>query len=84
MHDHDDIDFAMFDLPTRPGPCKAATAPEMDSKEHLLEIKRAGLRFVNLQNEADMAREYQRQVHARAGKSGPCVGAKHGSGKVKV
>jgi hypothetical protein len=24
----DDIDFAMTDLPTRPGPCKAAAAPE--------------------------------------------------------
>lgn len=82
MHNHDDIDFTFADLPTRPGPARATTAPEMDSKEHLLEIRRSGLRFVNLQHEADMAREYQRQVHA--GKLGPCVEVKHGSGKVKA
>ena len=84
MHDHDDIDFGMLDLPTRPGPAKASAAPETDMTAHLLEIKRTGLRFVNLQREADMAYEYRRQTHASMGKSGPYVEVKHGSGKVKV
>lgn len=30
---HDDLDFGMFELPTRPGPAKAATAPEQDPVE---------------------------------------------------
>lgn len=34
-HD-DDIDFAMTDLPTRPGPTRATTAPEQDSIEKRL------------------------------------------------
>ncbi len=38
--DHDitsDLDFAMLTTPTRPGPCKAATALETDSVEARLE-----------------------------------------------
>jgi hypothetical protein len=31
MHDHDPIDFAMTDLPTRPGPCRKAVAEETDA-----------------------------------------------------
>lgn len=37
MHDHDDLDFAMLTPPTRPGPCKAVTAPEVDPVEKRLE-----------------------------------------------
>lgn len=39
MHDSDtdDLDFAMLTPPTRPGPCKAATAPEVDPVEKRLE-----------------------------------------------
>lgn len=41
MHDDDsdtdDLDFAMLTPPTRPGPCKAATAPEVDPVEKRLE-----------------------------------------------
>lgn len=40
MHDHDsdtDLDFAMLTPPTRPGPCKAAAAPETDSTAKRLE-----------------------------------------------
>lgn len=32
--DEDDVlDFGMFDLPARPGPCRAASAPERDPVE---------------------------------------------------
>jgi len=37
---HDDIDFAMLDLPTRPGPAKAATAPEQEPVERRMERER--------------------------------------------
>lgn len=34
---HDDIDFAMLNLPSRPGPCKADKAIETDPVEKRLE-----------------------------------------------
>jgi hypothetical protein len=40
MHDHDDIDFTFSDLPTRPGPARAAVAPEQDPVERRLERER--------------------------------------------
>ncbi len=42
MHDDDtnDLDFAMLAPPTRPGPCKAAAAPEADPIEVRLERER--------------------------------------------
>lgn len=49
MHDddtHDDLDFAMLTPPTRPGPCKAATAPEVDPVEKRLEREREAARFI--------------------------------------
>lgn len=36
-HDAADLDFAMLTPPTRPGPCKAAAAPEVDPVEKRLE-----------------------------------------------
>ena len=33
----DDLDFAMLTPPTRPGPCKAATSPEVDPVERRIE-----------------------------------------------
>lgn len=39
-------DFAMLTPPTRPGPCKAATAPEQDPTERRLEREREAARFI--------------------------------------
>lgn len=53
MHDHDDIDFVMFDLPTR-ATCKAAETPERDPVE------------ARLQREVEAAPFVARAVVARA------------------
>ena len=49
MHDHDDIDFAMFDSwgfhNTRPGPARATAAPEQDPVEKRLQEDREAARF---------------------------------------
>ena len=48
MHSHDDdtaLDFAMFDLPTRPGPCRKATAEEQDPVAARLARERAAAAF---------------------------------------
>lgn len=81
----DPIDFAMLTPPTRLGPCKAAAAPEVDPVEKRLEreyLEACHIKICNLQNQADMAREYERQVRFRMGSS--AIEVKHGSGKVKV
>jgi len=46
MHDDDtdDLDFAMLTPTTRPGPCKAATAPEADPVERRLNEEREACR----------------------------------------
>lgn len=69
MHDHDDIDFSFTDLPTRPGPCKAALAPEADPVEARLHRER---------EVAPWIAEFTGLVGAL------CREVKHGSGKVKV
>lgn len=49
----DDIDFAMLDLPTRPGPAKASAAPEQDPVAARLEreqVKAAFLRPVEVKH----------------------------------
>lgn len=83
--DTDDIDFAMLTPPTRPGPAKAATAPEVDPVERRLEreyLAACHIKICNLQNQSDMAREYERQVRFRMGSG--AVEVRRGSGKVKV
>lgn len=42
----DDLDFAMFDLTDRPGPAKAATAPEQDPTERRLDQEREAAPFI--------------------------------------
>lgn len=47
MHDPDDIDFAMLlNLPSRPGPCKAAETPERDPVEARLQREVEAAPFV--------------------------------------
>lgn len=50
MHDDDSdtdgLDFAMLTPPTRPGPCKAATAPETDSTAKRLEQEQMEAAFL--------------------------------------
>lgn len=53
MHDPDDIDFAMLDLPTR-ATCKAAETPERDPVE------------ARLQREVEAATFVARAIEARA------------------
>lgn len=43
---HDDLAFGMFDLPTRPGPAKAATAPEQDPVERRLDRECEAARYI--------------------------------------
>lgn len=43
---HDDLDFGMFELPTRPGPAKAASAPEQDPVERRLAAEREAAPFI--------------------------------------
>lgn len=71
--ENDPIDFAMLTPPTRPGPCKAATAPEVDPVEKRLEDRRK-------QN------EYRREFYTtpQGQQFSRWVEVKHGSGKVKV
>jgi hypothetical protein len=67
-----DLDFAMLTPPARPGPCKAATAPEVDQVEARLERERTA---------GEWAKHFQEmgfQVMPTA------VEIRHGSGKVKV
>lgn len=56
MHDHDsdtdDLDFAMLTQPTRPGPCKAANAPEVDPVEKRLEREREAAEHIAAAAEA--------------------------------
>lgn len=72
MNHDDDLDFAMFDLPTRPGPAKAAAAPEQDPWE---------CRLTSESTAAEWAAHYM-------GLGFQCmqtaIEVKHGSGKVKV
>lgn len=44
--DTDDLDFAMLIPPTRPGPCKAATAPEVDPVAARLELEQVKQAFL--------------------------------------
>lgn len=93
--DHDPIDFTFEDdgdLVRRApkavpeDPIEARLQREREAAPFIARATGVdGLRIVNLQNQTDMAREYQRQVHASMGKRGPvAVEVKHGSGKVKV
>ena len=81
MHDDDTdsddlFDFAMNVLNTRPGPCKAATAPEVDPVEARLERERHAAPFVD---HAFAAVRNGRIVEHKM-----AVEVRHGSGKVKV
>jgi len=80
-HDTDDLDFAMLTPPTRPGPCEAATAPEVDPVEKRLEqaqMKAAFIRPIEM-TQADVAR----RAASSLGKP-LTIEVRHGSGKVKV
>lgn len=91
MHDSDnDLDFAMLTPPTRPGPCKAATAPEVDPVEKRLERAREAAEHIAAAAEAKALargalpcnalsiRNQVRQYEIRKSM------VKRGSGKVKV
>lgn len=77
MHDHDDtndLDFAMLTPPTRPGPCKAATALEVDPVERRRE---QALARMIAKHEASALRNMVANVQHG-------IEVRHGSGKVKV
>jgi hypothetical protein len=93
MHDHDDdLDFAMLTPPARPGPCKAATAPEVDGFE--AKMDRASME--SAVRNMDMPSPKHDPWCGLRGSKLPCgqasnraalrgaVEVRHGSGKVKV
>ena len=91
--DADFIDFAMFDTPARPGPCRKATAEESDPVAARLEYKRA--RAERIAREAEEralvagalpcnATSIRTAVYRREVERPECVEVKYGSGKVKV
>lgn len=75
MHDYDadDLVFAMLTPPTRPGPCKAATAPEVDPVERRLERSA----------ESSLYTYTYRRANGETGIA-TAIEVRHGSGKVKV
>lgn len=94
MHDHDTddetdsadlFDFAMTVLNTRPGPCKAATAPEVDPVEKRLEREREEAEHIIAAVEAKTQRGPDAVINGRVidYKYARAVEARHGSGKVK-
>lgn len=76
-HDTDDLDFAMLTPPTRPGPAKAATAPEVDPVERRLEREQEAA--PNIARALMLADDMLTRAFAMRG-----VEVHHGSGKVKV
>ena len=89
--DTDDLDLAMLTPPTRPGPCKSATAPEVDPVEARLERDIAAA----LKAREDLRRAYRAKmlnrpvgVETDAMRRGremhEAIEVRHGSGKVKV
>jgi hypothetical protein len=84
----DTDDFAMLTPPTRPGPCKAATAQEVDPVEARLEKitsrlsmkeQLAEIRARRIANEKRV-----RRGQAPLGADWMPIEVRHGSGKVKV
>lgn len=76
-HDTDDLDFAMLTPPTRPGPCKAAAAPEIDPV--MAKIIASNDRHA-LRDEARRVKEEKIAERMRL----RSIEIRHGSGKVKV
>jgi hypothetical protein len=100
MHDHDPIDFAMTDLPTRPGPCRKATAEEadataaalareVDAAPHIAEaaqrrIARAAERVVAARLQDEAEESNSSGRRLMEAKAALAVEVRYGSGKVKV
>jgi hypothetical protein len=79
-HD-DDLDFAMLTPPTRPGPCKSASAPEVDPVEARIERERQAAKYRCC---SPVCKGYGWRASE---KPHPCpegIEVRHGSGKVKV
>lgn len=74
-NDTDDLDFAMLTPPTRPGPCKAAGAPEVDPVEERLNRERESAPFITPRTSADKIGAFMCML---------AIAVRHGSGKVKV
>lgn len=93
-----DPDFAMLTPPTRPGPCKAATTPEVDPVEARLERERQAAPHITaatcLEYKVGNIEHNRRVFAARMAGRGlsaelanmmaDCAEVRHGSGKVKV
>lgn len=78
--DTDFIDFAMFDTPARPGPCRKAAAEETDPVAARLERERIWAEWLaHGKNSVRVVMEADRKPM-----SIECVEVKYGSGKVKV
>jgi hypothetical protein len=87
------LDFAMLDLPVRPGPCRKAAAEEVDPIEARIEHKRARAERVAREAEERAlaagalscnATSIRTAVYRREVERPECVEVQWGSGKVKV
>ena len=87
------MDFAMFDLPARPGHCRKAAAEEVDPIEARLAAKRARAEYLARQAEERAiaagalscnATSIRTAVYRYEMDRVECVEVKYGSGKVKV
>lgn len=75
-NDTDDLDFAMLTPPTILGPCKAASAPEVDPVE--AELRR------NIERAGYKARHLEMALVGGQAIVNVAIEVRHGSGKVKV